>query len=187
MARPPRSRQPIKDAALKLFVERGIHATGIRDIAGAAGCSEAALYRHWDNKDDLITSLFREHVTEVVTILDRELNEPGPPSSRLLGALSSLCDYYDRSPYAFRLVLLVQHDLGPLLPAEVRMPHAAVGDFVFQIDPQIPTDQIQLQAAAAIGAFIECSSRVIYGHLSGPIGKHLSTVHRLCCRILDIR
>ena len=72
-ATPPKAKQPIKDAALRLFVEQGIDATGIREIAQDAGYSEAALYRHWTNKEDLVLHLFREHLQEVVGRLDTQL------------------------------------------------------------------------------------------------------------------
>ena len=47
-----------------------MHATGIREIAKHAGCSEAALYRHWSNKEQLVTDLFKEHLAEVVALID---------------------------------------------------------------------------------------------------------------------
>ncbi|WP_255450126.1 TetR/AcrR family transcriptional regulator [Skermania sp. ID1734] len=40
----------ILDAAEQLFLDRGIEATGMADIARAAGCSRATLYRYFDSR-----------------------------------------------------------------------------------------------------------------------------------------
>lgn len=40
----------ILDAAAELFVVRGVASTGMADVAKAAGCSRATLYRYFDNR-----------------------------------------------------------------------------------------------------------------------------------------
>ena len=40
--------------ALRLFRQRGYHATSINDIGAAVGVSGPALYRHFESKDDLL-------------------------------------------------------------------------------------------------------------------------------------
>jgi AcrR family transcriptional regulator len=54
---PPAKRQ-ILQAAIKLFSERGLAATTIRDIARESGYTNPALYRHFDSKEDLALHLF---------------------------------------------------------------------------------------------------------------------------------
>jgi AcrR family transcriptional regulator len=46
----------ILDAAARLFVEQGVAATGMADVAHAAGCSRATLYRYFENRDELRTA-----------------------------------------------------------------------------------------------------------------------------------
>jgi len=55
---PEQTRERIEDAALKLFAERGFHGTSVPLIAKEAGVSSGALYRHWENKEDLVNDLF---------------------------------------------------------------------------------------------------------------------------------
>ncbi|MGH9136251.1 MAG: TetR/AcrR family transcriptional regulator [Acidimicrobiales bacterium] len=44
----------ILDAAAALFVERGVGATGMGDVARAAGCSRATLYRYFEGREALL-------------------------------------------------------------------------------------------------------------------------------------
>lgn len=47
------ARSQLLDAAAGLFVEHGVAAVGMADVARAAGCSRATLYRYYANRDEL--------------------------------------------------------------------------------------------------------------------------------------
>jgi AcrR family transcriptional regulator len=50
-------RQTLEDAALALFLERGFHAVGLRDLAAVAGVSLGNIYNHYKGKDELFAAL----------------------------------------------------------------------------------------------------------------------------------
>jgi AcrR family transcriptional regulator len=54
---PPAKREILR-AALKLFGERGLAATTIRDIANESGYTNPALYKHFGSKEELALHLF---------------------------------------------------------------------------------------------------------------------------------
>lgn len=54
---PPAKREILR-AALKLFSEKGLAATSIRDIAGESGFTNPALYKHFESKEALAQHLF---------------------------------------------------------------------------------------------------------------------------------
>jgi AcrR family transcriptional regulator len=59
----------ILDVAARLFVERGVAGVGMGDVARAAGCSRATLYRYFDGREALrIAYVHRE-----ARLLEREL------------------------------------------------------------------------------------------------------------------
>lgn len=58
--RRPQRRDEILAAAVKLFHERGYHATGMDDIGGEAGISGPAIYRHFKGKDEILEVLIVE-------------------------------------------------------------------------------------------------------------------------------
>ncbi len=176
MSRPPRARQPIKDAALRLFVEQGVHATGIREIASAAGCSEAALYRHWTNKEDLVASLFTEHMGEVSQLLSEAIASAG--SDRLAPCLRAACHaafrLYDEHPLVFRFVMLFRHELLRFLPAGQALPQdVLIGLYIAH---GMDLRQATLAAAAAMGSFLMVSEFVAYGRLPGPLSDYVDAV-----------
>ena len=63
---PPAKREILR-AALKLFSERGLAATTIRDIADASGYTNPAMYKHFGGKDELALYLFEACHAQVWT------------------------------------------------------------------------------------------------------------------------
>lgn len=183
MSRPPRARQPIKDAALELFVTQGVHATGIREIAKQAGCSEAALYRHWTNKEDLVSSLFREHIGEVVDRLSAALESESDFESRIRAATAAAYQLYDEQPLVFRFVLLVRHEQVEFLRTErPRMPQDVLTELI--VSKVQDERRAKLLAAAAMGIFLQTAEFVVYGRLDGPLGTYADDVSDLVLKLL---
>ena len=181
MSRPPRARQPIKDAALDLFVTQGVHATGIREIAKCAGCSEAALYRHWANKEDLVSSLFAEHIGEVVERLETAIAD-ADFASQIHGATRAIYELYDEHPLVFRFVLLVRHEQVEFIKGKLRMPQDVLTEL---IAGKVHDDyRARLLAAAAMGMFLQTAEFVVYGRLEGPLARYSDDVADLVLKIV---
>ncbi len=53
----PDTRQRILDVALDLFTEQGFDGTSLRQIAEQLGVTKAALYYHFESKDDILMAL----------------------------------------------------------------------------------------------------------------------------------
>jgi len=69
----------IRNAAAKLFGEKGFAASSVRDIANAVGLGAASLYNHMDSKDDLLTTIcFRcaESFSEGMETIDSSAKNP---------------------------------------------------------------------------------------------------------------
>ena len=63
----PRSvhRENIASSASALFMEKGIAATSMDDIAKAAGYSKATLYVYFENKEEIISILVLESMKKL--------------------------------------------------------------------------------------------------------------------------
>ncbi|MGB2693801.1 MAG: TetR family transcriptional regulator [Dehalococcoidia bacterium] len=70
--RGPLTRKQILDASLRLFSEKGFARTSVRDIAQAAGITDAAIYYHFASKRDLFEALFEERgITSALSELEQ--------------------------------------------------------------------------------------------------------------------
>ncbi|MGW3950160.1 TetR/AcrR family transcriptional regulator [Streptomyces sp. NPDC004752] len=77
------TRQKIADAALRLFLERGYDAVGIRDVAAEADVAVTTLFSHFASKEALVFEQdedFEQRLTRAVT--DRAPHEPLIPALR---------------------------------------------------------------------------------------------------------
>ncbi len=67
------SREAILAAAKILFVEQGYRGISMRQIAEAVGVTKAALYYHFQDKEDLFVAIVAEYLAEMSQIIDAAL------------------------------------------------------------------------------------------------------------------
>jgi AcrR family transcriptional regulator len=80
----PSRRAPIFAAALRLFRERGFHATSINDIGDAAGVAGTAIYSHFATKQELLAEAIREGARRIrESVRDASSDETQPPEAAL--------------------------------------------------------------------------------------------------------
>ena len=73
------TRYAIEQAARKLFAERGFHGTTLADITSAAGKSPAVFYRYFADKEDLLATLAKSFLHDVVTPSGLSVRLPDSP------------------------------------------------------------------------------------------------------------
>ncbi len=81
--------QKILDAAAELFVERGIGGVGMGEIAAAAGCSRATLYRYFADRGQLHMAFVHREAIRVGTAVAAEVRAVGDPDQAVTVAVLS--------------------------------------------------------------------------------------------------
>lgn len=102
--RKPESLARLKQAARKLFVERGYDATRPQDIAREAGLGHGTFYLHYADK----RACFLSFVDDARRELDAHLHERrrgGTLEERIAATLEAMYDYADRHPGLLRAAL----------------------------------------------------------------------------------
>jgi AcrR family transcriptional regulator len=69
---------------LRIFAQRGYHATSVRDITRACGLVPAALYNHFASKADLLQDLLLQGHHTVNTRVEKALRSSGPRADQRL-------------------------------------------------------------------------------------------------------
>ncbi|MBV6754952.1 TetR/AcrR family transcriptional regulator [Rhodococcus opacus] len=64
------TRERIPAVALKLFAEKGYDATSMREIAEQLNMTKAALYYHFDSKEDIVRVLVAGLLEQIVELVD---------------------------------------------------------------------------------------------------------------------
>ena len=84
------ARERILDAAAAVMREKGLTSTTTKAIAAAAGYSEALLYKHFADKQDLFLSVLKERVPQV------RLDSPGDGdlADNLTGIVEQLMEFF---------------------------------------------------------------------------------------------
>ncbi|MFO8192575.1 MAG: TetR/AcrR family transcriptional regulator [Bacillota bacterium] len=67
--------EAILEAAVKTIARKGYHRTRIADIAHEAGLADGTLYIYFENKEDILISLFQNLMQRFVEELSRELDQ----------------------------------------------------------------------------------------------------------------
>lgn len=81
----------ILDAAEELFSHRDAASVGMNDIAAAAGCSRATLYRYFENRDVLYTAYVHRETHRLFAEIGAQLAGIADPHRRVTeGALAAL-------------------------------------------------------------------------------------------------
>jgi AcrR family transcriptional regulator len=83
----PSRRAPIFASALRLFRERGFHATSINDIGDAAGVAGTAIYSHFATKQELLAEAIREGARRIRESVREALSDDTQPPEAALKAL----------------------------------------------------------------------------------------------------
>ncbi|MER6736455.1 TetR/AcrR family transcriptional regulator [Streptomyces puniciscabiei] len=74
---PKPARVRILDAAHELMLTVGLARATTKEIARAAGCSEAALYKYFDSKEELFVRVLTERLPRLTPLLASLAAEPG--------------------------------------------------------------------------------------------------------------
>lgn len=89
-------RERILRAAIDVFAEHGYFNAKVAQIAKAAGVADGTIYLYFDGKEDLLTSIFREHARSSLTALDQQLANVNRADERLRIAVRQHLETFGR-------------------------------------------------------------------------------------------
>ena len=103
----PRSvhREKIASAASVLFMDKGIAATSMDDIAKAAGYSKATLYVYFENKEEIVGILVLDSMKKLYHYIVSALEQQETTKEQYNFICRGLVQYQEEFPFYFKMVL----------------------------------------------------------------------------------
>ncbi|MFR9752659.1 TetR/AcrR family transcriptional regulator [Nocardia sp. 004] len=91
----------ILDAVRELFIDKGVAGVGMAEVADAAGCSRATLYRYFENRQALYVAFAGREARQLAQRVwrDRPFPVHAPPAEWLLDMLTELLAEVRKTPY----------------------------------------------------------------------------------------
>jgi AcrR family transcriptional regulator len=166
------TRDRIKQQAMRLFVNHGIDAVSMRDIADAVGLKAPSLYAHFKSREALVAEMFVTGYAEYGRRLAAEAANPAPFQQRLPAMVRLICRLHREDETLFNFLLLTQH--GNLRDASLtpdENPVEVICRFIAQAmqDGEIPSRDPILVAAALLGVIVQPATFRLYGRLTAPL------------------
>ncbi|MCX4665092.1 TetR/AcrR family transcriptional regulator [Streptomyces sp. NBC_01381] len=149
--KPTRAR--ILDAAHELMLTVGLSRATTKEIAKAAGCSEAALYKHFASKEELFVGVLQERLPRLGPLLHRLAEDPGErPVEENLAEIARLASHFYAESFPIAASLYAETKLkrrhedsmremgtGPHMPIEALDAYLRAERDAGRIDPGADT------------------------------------------------
>jgi AcrR family transcriptional regulator len=162
------TKELILDTAERLFAERGLDATSVRDITGSAGVNLGAITYHFGTKQRLIAAMFNRHfgplrqrVRQMLEEAERRAGQEPPPIEELLDALmrpmveGSFCTGKRNIPF-MRLMGRCQSEPNPqvqrLIRSHMEEVFARFAAALQRVLPGLPREELFWRIQFVMGA-----------------------------------
>ena len=79
----PEKYKSILDAAVRVFARKGFYQARVSEIAREAGVADGTIYLYFQNKDDILISLFEEGMKMVIDNVKTEIDQVDDPLEKI--------------------------------------------------------------------------------------------------------
>ncbi len=187
----PSRRPEIFAAALRLFRERGFHATSIKDIGAEAGVTGTALYAHFETKQELLAEAIRAGATRLGAGMREALAAEAPTAEQALanavrGYVEAVLDDPDMNAcYVLESRNLDPAAAQPLRGSERRL-RKVWAERLLAVRPELSADEARAMVQMAIfsivalclhhsrierGALVDLATSFVLGALARPASQ----------------
>lgn len=137
--------EKILDAAEKLFAEHDAASVGMNEIARAAGCSRATLYRYFESRDALHTAYVHRWANALYNELNRRLDGIDDPAQRLVAGMMESLALVRSNPALASWFAETGPPIGTAMAAQSDVITVMVESFLSALDTG-DTDAVQQRA-----------------------------------------
>ena len=179
----PDKREEIVSAALELIAENGFHGAPMAMIAERANVGAGTIYRYFENKDVLITELYRDIEKSIKAALQEGYSVEKPFRERFLHLGTELLHHFIKNPLVFRYLEQFHNSpYGVALRRDKILGNSASGCDVFrELFEQGITQQVlkDLPLVILFDLFFGPVLSVARDHVLGFVELDETTIHQI--------
>jgi AcrR family transcriptional regulator len=128
----------ILDAAEQLYTQRDQASIGMNEIARAAGCSRATLYRYFENREALRTAYVHRETRRLGRAIADEIDGIEDPRERLVASMTATLRMVRESPALSSWFAITRPPIGGELAGHSEVITALAAAFVNSLGPEDP-------------------------------------------------
>ena len=128
----------ILDAAGELFAQQEAATVGMHEIASAAGCSRATLYRYFENREALYTAYVHRESYRLYREMTDQINSVVEPRERLIEGMMASLRNVRESPALASWFATTQRPIGAEFAEQSEVIKALTEAFVISLGPDDP-------------------------------------------------
>lgn len=189
MPRPISKKGEVIDAALALFMRKGIKATTTRDIALRAGISEGTIYRHFDSKEALAESIFEENLDYFWKFLRGHLKHAGTATEMLRAFVQGFFEFSRREQRRYSFIMAAHQTELKKLSREKMKPKAMLMKILRLGQKQGVFREMDLQLAGSMvmGTIMQTIFYLKTGRIAVNYDAVIAEVCETCLRMVEKR
>lgn len=143
----------ILDAAEQLFTQRGPACVGMNEIARAAGCSRATLYRYFDSREALRSAYVHRETRRLGREISQQLDGIADPRERLITSIAAPLRMVRENPALAAWFSTSRLPLGGELAGQSDVITALSAGFLGSLGPDDPAT-VQRRARWAVRVIV---------------------------------
>ncbi len=151
------TKERILKASLKLFSQKGIRETTIKDIAKEVGITEGAVYRHFESKEEIVLGLFKQYSEEFYNKLLNATKSGDSYEERFKNTTKAFISFCFKNPSAFKYLNLFHY----LRPEDIKhfspLPKDAIWNL---IEEGIDQGILKVKKEYALAVFVGTLERI---------------------------
>ena len=143
----------ILDAAIKVFARSGYHGSRVSDIAREAGIAYGLVYHYFENKEEILRTIFDERWTGFLDAVEGIATGSTPTEDKLVSVAALILNAYRVRPdWVKVLVTEIQRSSRFAEPEQIR----AVGRLFEQVGRIVRTGQDRGELRADVDPQVAC-------------------------------
>jgi len=186
MARPLTKKTDVIDAALALFMRKGIKATTTRDIALRAGISEGTIYRHFESKEELAEQVFEENLDYFYKFLKGYLKNSKTPEQMLRAYVEGFFEFSRREQRRYSFIFAAHQTELRRLSREKMKPKQMLSKILRlgQTHGKFRKMDLKLAGAMVMGTIMQTIFYLKSGRIAVNYEEVIEEVARTCMKMV---